>query len=855
MKVKPLATYRVIPVLPEPLVKLKELAYNFIWTWSPDLAELFHRLDSGLWERAQHNPARMIREVSQERLNEVSEDRSFLDHYERCVSYLEHYLREPTWFDKAKCYSGGQELVYFSMEYGINECLPVYSGGLGVLSGDHVKSASDLGLPMVAVGLAYQEGYFQQQLTADGYQKEVYKKNDFTELPVTPVLEENGERLTISVPFPGRTVYIGAWKAQIGRVPLYLLDTDLPQNNATDRRITYTLYGGDKETRIQQEIVLGIGGVQMVTRLGVETVVCHMNEGHSAFIQLARIARAMREQNLSAYEAYQLVAAGTVFTTHTPVPAGIDQFSQELMNRYFATLWDRIGVSKEYLLALGARDFGAPGQPFNMAIFALRSSDYANGVSRLHGIVARDLWEGSWPTVPKEETPIGHVTNGIHLRTWTSDRMGALYDRHLGNEWRRNPNDVNIWKKVRDIPDEELWLAHVQGREKLIEFTRWKLAQIRARTTGVVMSREELEKILHPRILTIGFARRFATYKRATLILRHPERLKALLTNDNHPLQIIFAGKAHPQDEAGKALIHDIIHFAKTEGVDHRLVFLENYDMEVARYLVQGVDVWLNTPRRPLEASGTSGMKVLANGGLNLSILDGWWDEAYDSDLGWAIGSREFSSDTAAQDEYDAKCLYDLLEGQIAPLFYRHEDEKIPRRWIVRMKNSIANLVPRFNAQRMVMEYCLNYYTPAHERYVKLYADNLTGVREFAAWKSRVREHWHEISIGKITAAKSQTLNAGSEIEIKAEVNIGSLSLSDVRVEAFVGTLLPDETLESHHCVPLSPEKSGGLFSGKVDFRQSGRYGFTVRVIPSHDLLGNPLKTGLVCWGENITYI
>jgi glycogen phosphorylase len=650
MKVKPLATLEVVPTLPDNISRLKDLAYNLMWSWNPDIVALFRSLDPDLWELFGHNPARILREVSQRRLDTAAKTSSFLDHYNRCTSYLDHYLREPSWFDKMVGQSGSQEIVYFSMEYGLSEALPVYSGGLGVLSGDHLKSASDLGLPLVGIGLAYRQGYFQQLLTADGFQTENYPENDFETLSTTPVLDDKGERMRISLSFPGRTVYVAAWKVQVGRIPLYLLDTDVPENSPADRRITYMLYGGDKETRIQQEIVLGIGGVELVTRLGIATTVCHMNEGHSAFIQLARITKATKQYGLSPIEAIQLITAGTVFTTHTPVPAGIDQFSSELMDRYLGSVYAQVGLSRDELLGLGAKQPGAPGQLFNMAIFALRTSDYTNGVSRLHADVSRGLWEESWPSLPHDEIPIDYVTNGIHLRTWISDNMASLFDRYLGNEWRRNSDHKDIWQKVKDIPDEELWNAHVLGREQLVEFARRRLAEHRERTSGVEMSSDEAGAFLDPRILTIGFARRFATYKRATLLLRYPNRLLALLRDTQRPLQIVFAGKAHPQDDAGKALIHDIIYFARTQGVENHLLFLENYDMAVARHLVHGVDVWLNTPKRPLEASGTSGMKVLGNGGLNLSILDGWWDEAFSPGVGWAIGRGKTVSDERAQE-------------------------------------------------------------------------------------------------------------------------------------------------------------------------------------------------------------
>ena len=850
MKVRPLTTVEVVPSLPEAIGALKDLAYNLLWSWNPDMTALFRTLDPELWETVGRNPARMLREISQRRLEEAAQSPSFRDHYDRCISYLEHYLREPSWFDKMCGQAKEKEIVYFSMEYGLSQCLPVYSGGLGVLSGDHLKSASDLGLPLVGIGLAYRQGYFQQQLTGEGFQTELYPENDFHRFPAMPVLDDSGARLKITLAFPGRTVYVGAWKVQVGRVPLYLLDTDLPENSPADRRITYMLYGGDRETRIQQEIVLGVGGVGLATQLGIEPTVCHMNEGHSAFIQIARLVRARQQLGLNGEEAVALISGGTVFTTHTPVPAGIDQFSSELMDRYLGHLFAPTGFNRDEFLAMGSKQPGASGQLFNMAIFALRTSDYTNGVSRLHADVSRGLWEESWPNLPHDEIPIDYVTNGIHVRSWISDNMSALYDRYLGAEWRRSPDHKDVWAKVRDIPDEDLWNAHVCGREQLVDFCRKRVADYRARTSGIEVNPDDLATLLDPRILTIGFARRFATYKRATLLLRYPERLLALLRDAQRPLQIVFAGKAHPQDDAGKALIHDIIYFARANGLEHRLVFIENYDLVVAQHFVHGVDVWLNTPRRPLEASGTSGMKVLCNGGLNLSILDGWWDEGFSPNVGWAIGRGKAYNDKKTQDDRDAKSLYDTLERYIVPLFYTYDDGHVPRRWIARMKDSIAELVPRFNSNRMVKEYCEDAYAPSLDRCHQLAVNNCASAKQLAAWKSNMRTHWNEVKITAVEAEQTPTVTPGSELEVKAKVALGSLDPNDVEVQVYYGSLRSDGSIAFSGCEPLEPDPRGDgtLYRGKVMFPDSGRYGYTVRIMPYHPLLGNAMKMGLVHW-------
>ncbi|MBI5059010.1 alpha-glucan family phosphorylase [candidate division KSB1 bacterium] len=851
MKVKPLATFDVIPTLPDAISGLRTLAYNFVWTWNPEYGALFRALDSGLWEHVGHNPARMLQEISQVGLNEAARDPGFLGEYHRCLGTLERYMNDPTWFEKICPICRQREIVYFSMEYGISECLPVYSGGLGVLSGDHLKSSSDLGLPLVGVGLAYRQGYFQQQLTGDGYQTELYPENDFDRLPLLPLTDEQGNRVRVSVQFPGRTVWIQGWKVQVGRVPLYLLDTDVAENDAADRRITHTLYGGDKETRIQQELVLGFGGVALVSALGIPTTVCHMNEGHSAFIQLARIIRARKEQGLATVEATQLISAGTVFTTHTPVPAGIDQFPPDLMDKYFSSSLPALGMKREELQALGSKLPGQTGQLFNMAILALRTADYTNAVSRLHADVSRRLWEESWPNLPYDEIPIDYVTNGIHVRTWVSAEMSQLFDKVLGPEWKQSPDHKQAWEKVPEIPDADLWRVREQNRARLVDYCRRRVAEYRARTSPVEPRESELNDLLDPHALTIGFARRFATYKRATLLLRYPDRLLALLRDAARPVQFVFAGKAHPQDEAGKALIRDLIYFARAEKVEHRLIFLENYDMGVARMLVQGVDIWLNTPRRPLEASGTSGMKVLANGGLNLSILDGWWDEGYDPKVGWAIGRGKTVSDEKLQDDRDAQSLFETIEQSVVPLFYTRDDRALPAQWISKVKHSIIDLVPRFNTSRMIKEYAEDFYIPALDRAHKLAQDGRESLTAFAKWRAELQRHWSAVRVSRVAFQPTANGKVGFTVDVQADIELGGLSPEDVEVQAYYGPIRPDGSLQLLGCVALEP-KSGGKYAGRVSVGESGRFGYTVRVLPSHPLLSNPLKLGLVHWAEPV---
>jgi starch phosphorylase len=850
MKLSSISSYRFTPNLPESLSRLTELAYNYYWSWRPEIHALFKKLDHELWHASHHNPVKLLMDIPETKLARAAESQEFVQQYKHCLGLLDNYLKGESWYSKV--HSGGQSgrIVFFSMEYGLAECLPLYSGGLGVLSGDYLKAASDLGLPVVGIGLAYRQGYFTQLLDVNGRQSELYPKNDFNVLPMQPVLDDKGERITIQIPFHNRQLTIGAWLVTVGRVPLYVLDTDLPQNTAADRTITHTLYGGDRETRIQQEIVLGFGGIELLRKLGIKMSVCHMNEGHSAFVQIARIIHAAADQGLSWYEALQLVSAGTLFTTHTPVPAGIDEFSTELMDKYFGQVYDRFGITRDEVLGLGSVRQGTPGQPFNMAICALRTADYTNGVSRLHADVSRRMWQESWPSLPFEEVPIDFVTNGVHHATWVSPEMSKLFNRHFETDWLDCPDDKRLWQKAHDIPDNEIWETHNLGKLRLIDFARTRVAAYRQRVSGFIPLSEELEEIMDPRALTIGFARRFATYKRATLLLSHPDRLLALLRDPERPVQFIFAGKAHPQDVMGKDLIAELIRFARENNVENHMLFLENYDMNVAAHLVQGVDVWMNNPRRPLEASGTSGMKVLVNGGLNFSILDGWWDEAYAPENGWAIGGAlQFGNDNQ-QDESDARMLFDVLEHQIVPLYYRRGADGVPFAWMQKVKASISGLVPRFAARRMVKEYWEDFYAKALDRCAMMERDNAAGARELAGWKRHIESHWHEVKILKVDTEPAFNLHPGSPVNVRAEVSLGGLTPEDVEVQACYGEDHGKGDLELAGYTRLEPSQNGStyVYSGTWSAPENGMYGFTVRVVPSHPYLGNPLRMGIVRW-------
>lgn len=862
---RPIYTYTIAPALPPELECLRDLALNVLWTWDHELLELFMRLDRDLWEETNHNPVRMLGSLKQERLDAAARDDAFLAQLERAWEhYLEYVNTRTTWFDKTHGRSPQPFAAYFSAEFGLTECLANYSGGLGVLAGDHLKSASDLGIPLVGVGLLYQQGYFRQYLNADGWQQERYPENDFYTLPLQMLVRcpdgaiaaadstASGTPLTITVNYPGRNVAAQVWRVQVGRVSLYLLDTNIAANSPDDRDITDQLYGGDREMRLKQEILLGIGGYRALKAVGLKPPVCHINEGHAAFLVLERCRELMAEHGLSFVEAREAAMAGTVFTTHTPVPAGNDYFAPGLMDKYFTRYYQELGISRHQFLGLGRQNPNDENESFCMTVLALRMSAYCNGVSRLHGSVSRKMWQAVWPGVPVEDTPITSITNGVHVPSWVSRDMVGLFDRYLGPRWREDPGDPTLWGRVHQIPDEELWRTHERRRERLVAFARNRLRmQLEAR--GAPPSEAaQAEEVLDPEALTIGFARRFATYKRANLLLSDPDRLIRILTNKDRPVQIIFSGKAHPQDTPGKEIIRQIIHFERRPEVRRRMVFIEDYDMVVARYLVQGVDVWLNTPRRPLEASGTSGMKAALNGAINLSVLDGWWAEGYTVNTGWAIGRGEEYGNEAYQDEVESNALYDLLEKEVVPLFYTRGADGLPRAWISRMKAAMRALCPVFNTNRMVRQYAEEFYLPARERYELLTGDHLERVKAFAAWETRLRAGWPALKIIEVKPDRHDNLRVGEALTVRAWLEMGQLTPDDVAVELYHGALDANEEILWPKVIPLSPtgrmEGTRYEFVGIIRSQTSGRHGYTVRVLPKHADLGDPYKRGLILW-------
>ena len=863
---KPLRQLTVVPTLPPNLEPLRELALNLWWTWDREALDLFHHLDAELWEKTYHNPVAMLGQISQERLDATAKNSVFLARLEVIHKKFREYHKTPSWFETN--HNDGTlnalQIAYFSMEYGLTECMPLYSGGLGVLAGDHLKSTSYLGLPFVAVGLLYQHGYFRQTLTADGWQMADYPTNDFYNMPIQPAKLADGSPLFVEVEYPEGKAIAKVWCAQVGRISLYLLDTNIPENqNEELRNITDYLYGGDERLRIKQEILLGIGGYRALAALGIQPTVCHMNEGHAAFLAIERIRQMMLKTGIRFEEACEATRAGNIFTTHTPVPAGIDWFPPDLVNHYFNGYYRELGVSMDTFLGLGRTNPSNTHSEFSPALLALRLSAMCNGVSQLHGHVAREMWKDLWPGTPVHEVPIGAITNGIHTRSWVSGDMQSLFDRYLGPRWIVELTNQAVWTQISQIPDPELWRIHERRRERLITFARQRQEQKQARVGAVSKRTQESDsmatKTLNSAALTIGFARRFATYKRATLLFHDVDRLDKILNHPERPVQLIFAGKAHPHDYEGKLLIQRIARIAAEPRFYHKIVFIENYDICVGRYLVEGVDVWLNNPLRPNEASGTSGMKAAANGVLNLSIADGWWAEANHLGGGWTIDTGPVPEDSKSTNKAHANAIYDLLENEIVPLFYqRNPVDDVPYEWVARMKGAMQNLAPVFNTKRMVSEYAEQLYFPAHRRWQKLNESESKRSIALARWKTHIRDHWSDLRIeekptdAKAASTQSSELGVGESTTVQAVVRTDVLFPHELTVQVYHGVL--DEVGEIHNGA-ISPmaykdDLGGGtyLFEGTLTLKQTGLHGYTVRALPYHEDLQSPYELGLITW-------
>ncbi|MCL1475624.1 alpha-glucan family phosphorylase [Argonema antarcticum] len=898
---QPIRTFNVTPSLPPRLEPLRQLAYNLHWDWNVDTKDLFRRLDRDLWESSRHNPVLMLGTISQTRLQEVAEDEGFIAQMERAAQQLEDYHHRLTWYHKQRKGVGGKVsglreeddssqspiqnpksslakvgivtgtaktpterkiqnsecYVYFSMEFGLADCLPIYSGGLGVLAGDHLKSASDLGLPLAGVGLLYQEGYFSQFLNADGWQSEHYPINDFYNMPLHLERHPDGTEIRIEVDYPDRKVYARIWRIQVGTVPLYLLDTNIEANASPyDHDITDRLYGGDIDMRIHQEMMLGIGGVRALTALGLKPTAYHMNEGHAAFLSLERIRVLMQEEGLSYTQASAVVKSSSIFTTHTPVPAGIDLFPPDKMMYYLGDYGDVFGLLREEFLALGRENTGDFTSPFSMAILAIKMATFINGVAQLHGVVSRSMFKSLWPGLPVEEVPITAITNGVHARSCVSPVIQSLYDRYLGPRWERAPVSDPLWERVSSMPDEELWRYHERCRAEMVVFVRDRLAQkLRDRGASPVEIAQASE-VLDPGVLTIGFARRFATYKRATLWMRDVDRIKRiLLANKGRKVQFVIAGKAHPMDIPGKELIRAINHFIREQGLIRNVVFIPDYDLHVGRLMVAGCDVWLNTPRRPREASGTSGMKASMNGLLNLSVLDGWWDEADYVRTGWPIGHGEDYDNPNYQDEVEANSLYELLEQEVVPLFYNRDNEDIPRGWVSKMKDAIRLNCPFFNTARMVREYGMRAYFPASDRYFKMTAAQYAPAKELADWKNKIFDQWYNIKIENIDVSEGTQILVNQTISVKARIDLALLTPDDLQVELYTGLVNANGDIVKG--VPTTmeyqgqdPQSATSIYTSNITYTSSGLQGISLRILPKHEYLSSSYDLGLILWAQ-----
>lgn len=850
-----LQRFTVVPRLPSSIERMRQLAHNLMWVWTPEIRDLFVRVDPVIFDEVHGNPIELLTRVEQERLESLATDDAFLSHLDRAHAAYQAYMTRPTWFERRFSQAKNSKIAYFSMEYGLHESLPIYSGGLGVLAGDHLKTASDLGLPLVGIGLAYAEGYFRQFLNEDGWQGERYPINDWHRLPVEPVKDAGGKRVEIRVAYPEGDVVAILWRVQVGRVPLFLLDANLERNRPEDRSITGPLYGGDREFRIRQEIMLGIGGIHALEATGNRPDICHMNEGHSAFLALERIRRKMQEHGATFEVALEACAAGNVFTTHTPVPAGNDVFDPKLVTRYLEPHRAALGLTEEALLRLGRGQGEGASKDFSMPVLAIHTSGRFNGVSELHGEVSQEMYQELWPDLPAHEVPIESITNGVHVPSWISPQHAALYTRYIGPGWADEAQADKQWERILQIPDAELWQIHEQRKLRLIALAREWIAKARAARGQSAQDIARAREALDPRALTIGFARRFATYKRATLLFSDLDRVKRLVGSADRPVQLIFAGKAHPQDSGGKELIRQIVHASREAGLEGRVVFIEDYDMRIARALVSGVDIWLNTPRRPHEASGTSGMKAAANGALNVSILDGWWAEAWHDharDVGWAIGRGEEYEDGEG-DEIEADALYDLLEREVVPLYFQRDPhDGLPRQWIARMKNAISFLAPEFNTLRMVREYTERFYAPSIERARQLSEDKLGRAASLVDWKRRVREAWPRVGIRSVQSRSPSEVQVGEPIRVEAVVDLGPLSPDDVAVELYFGQTAGGHAIDQGETVRMkhAGTAQGGAhtYQGEIATHKSGAHAFSARIVPHHALVGDAIDTRLIRW-------
>ena len=842
----------VVPQLPQRINKLSEIANNLWWSWNTEYLRLFEVMDPDLWEVSEKNPVKFLKMISQEKVEQSINDQEFLKKYDQVVVNYESYMNSKcTWFTKNYPNNQNDVIAYFSAEYGLDEIVPIYSGGLGILSGDHLKSASDLGLPFVAVGLLYKNGYFNQRINSRGEQCSEYHNIDLYNLPILPVKDNVGDDVIIDIPLCGKTLYLKLWQINVGRIKLYLMDSDIEQNSEEFRGITLRLYGGDKEMRIRQEIVLGMAGVKALKTLNYNPAVYHMNEGHSSFLTLELINNIMQERQISFEMAKEIATVKTVFTTHTPVPAGNDIFDIDLVEKYFDGYWDKLGITKEEFLRLGmAGNELEPG--FNMGVLALKIAGKKNGVSKLHGEVSRELFAEVWPNIAEDESPITHVTNGIHTCTWLAPNLKELFNEYLPPYWQDNIQVDSTWEKIDNIPDEKLWAAHVERKEKLIRLIKENVTK-RYVNSGIGYDQiSEVVNKLNPNALTIGFARRFATYKRATLLFKDIARLTQILNDEKRPVQIIFAGKAHPADKGGQDLIKYIHEISLMPQFKGKIFVLENYNIGISRYLISGVDVWLNNPRRPMEASGTSGEKASVNGVVNFSVLDGWWCEGYTGTNGWTIGTNANYDSYEEQDKADSNSLYHTLENKIIPAYYNQDKAGISKEWLTYMKNSIKTTGGRYSTARMVSDYVNELYMPLCNL-KKRYFDELQNVAEFTEWKKQIKNNWSKIKLVQDRNVDNAKLVAGTQITVTCDVYLPNIQEENTDVQVYFGQFLNNGTVRNVYTVTMNKiaenkEENKYTYEATLDLKSGGNYGYTFRAMPKHKMLLDSENLDLVKW-------
>jgi starch phosphorylase len=833
----------LLPSLPEGLEGITELALDLRWSWNHAADTLWKQVDSEIWSIT-GNPWLILQTVSSKRLRALAGDAGFLKVIDDTVAEHRQALESASWFQQA--YS--QEpftIVYFSMEYGLSEALPIYSGGLGILAGDYLKTASDLGVPVTGIGLLYQQGYFRQAIDSHGRQTEFFPYNDPSQLPVVPVRDQEGEWLRLKLDLPGRTLWLRTWEAKVGRVKLCLLDTNDPINDPSDRGITSELYGGGTELRLQQEIVLGIGGWQLVKALGIDPEICHLNEGHAALAVIERAHDFMTANRQPFDVALAATRAGNIFTTHTPVEAGFDLFSPELVENYLASYANHLGIGLEGLMRLGRQDPANMGEPLNMAFLAMRGSGVVNGVSLLHGEVSRRIFQPLYPRWPQREVPVTHVTNGVHMPSWDSSAADACWTDACGKgRWLDTMDSIE--QDFKRIADETLWQLRMEETQQLIHFVRARLAQQMASAGASDAQVRRYSQVFDSNLLTLGFARRFTSYKRPNLLLHDPERLTAILNHPRRPVQIVIAGKAHPRDEEGRALVQEWWQYSLRPEVQNRVVFISDYDMALAEHLVQGVDLWINTPRRPWEACGTSGMKVLVNGGLNLSELDGWWAEAYHPETGWSIGDGREHGNDQDWDAREADQLYNLLEKEVVPCFYERDDKGIPRAWVARMRKSMAELTPQFSANRMVREYVDSLYRIAAKKYRKRIASGAQEALRLCHWHDSLEENWHKLHFGSFDVRKDD-----GHYLVSVMVYLDELDTSAVQIQLYAE---PQQDAEPEIHVmevaePLPGTLGGYLYRARIPASRPAEH-YTPRIIPYFESVILPLEAANILWYE-----